>query len=878
MKEIMTTDIQKLLNMLRASLEDVEEISRSELENRVTKIAEVLNVYLSDIEFNSIVRKLQSEIQWTMDLGATLTDNKPHTKWVSHNSENIDWYYWNRYKTQLFQNGFGSKVVGKMDIVTNEILDLLQNPKEDGTWQRKGLVVGHVQSGKTANYAGLTAKALDAGYKVVIILAGLLNSLRRQTQGRIDAGVIGLDSSLMLENIPLKKKLVGVGKIDHRFRPVSITTADSDFNKVIATKIQTEIEQYTNPVVFVVKKNVSILKNLIDWLKNNNMDLSQHPMLLIDDEADHASINTKKEDLDPTRTNERIRELLDLFPKNIYLGYTATPFANIFINPDTPEEMMNDLFPENFIKTLDAPTNYFGSEKIFVNSELDVVRKIDDYGDFLPLKHKKHEIPKYLPESLLHSIRLFVLTGSIRILRGQENDHNSMLVNVSRFTDIQSEVRVMIHNYISDLKNSVSNYSSLEPEIALQNTEITEIHNSWKREFEETEFDWSEVQSVLNKGISRIEVIEVNSSANAEKEIDYSKRNYPNGRHLIAVGGLSLSRGITLEGLSISYFLRNSIMYDTLMQMGRWFGYRPGYEDLCRIFMTEIAKGWYEHIATATEELRQEFQKMESLRKTPKDFGLAVRNHPESLIVTARNKMRSAKTIVREIDLTGALIETTRLFDASEKVNHNLSLTDNLLKRLSQISDREIIKNNHFIWRSIPYNIIMDFVESYQNHPASNLTDSLTVKKYIEDLCIENGIQNWNVVFANPNSESDLEIKKFKELKKIRPGFRRTTEKITAGIMLSQRKLAPGSFERIDLKNNEEREIPLFMVHLLDCRLEGKNTPIFPNGVIGYGISFPGEKNGRRIKKLATYQVNTVWMKEQYGEELEDDEDMGDDI
>lgn len=875
----MTTKKQKMLNMLRVSLEDVEQISREELGDRVKKVAEIMGVKLSDREYESIVKELQSEVQWTMDLGTTLTDNKPHNKWVAQNSENIDWYYWNRYKSQLLQNGFGSKVVGKMDIVTNEILNLMQNPVDEGSWQRKGLVVGHVQSGKTANYAGLTTKALDAGYKVVIILAGLLNSLRKQTQGRIDAGVIGVDSSLMLENIPLKKKLVGVGKIDHSLRPISITTADSDFKKVIATKIQTEIGQYTNPVVFVVKKNVSILKNLIDWLRNNNIDLSQHPMLLIDDEADHASINTKKEDLDPTRTNERIRELLELFPKNVYLGYTATPFANIFINPETPEEMMNDLFPENFIKTLDAPSNYFGSEKIFIKDELDVIRKIDDYGDFLPLKHKKEDIPDYLPETLKHSIRLFVLVGSIRILRGQDNDHNSMLVNVSRFTDIQSELRVMIHNYLSDLKNAVSNYSSLEDDALHLSIDINDIHKSWIKEFKNAEFNWSEVQGKLNKAISRIEVIEVNSSPNAEKEIDYSKRNHPSGRHIIAVGGLSLSRGITLEGLSISYFLRNSIMYDTLMQMGRWFGYRAGYEDLCRIFMTSRAKGWYRHIASATEELREEFRKMKTLNKSPKDFGLAVRNHPESLIVTARNKMRSARTITREIDLTGAIIETSRLFDLEDKVNHNLSLTNNLLKRLSKECQKKIIRRNDLLWENIPFNLVADFVESYENHPESSLTDSITVKKYVEDLAIEEGVKSWNVVMANPNSESELSINQYGKLKEINLGLRKTNiSEIEAGIMLSQRKLFPGSFHKIDFDNEDVRKNPLLMLHLLDCRYNDKNTPIFPNGVVGYGIVFPGERDGKRIKKLATYQVNTVWMKEKYGSEIEDEIDLGEDI
>ena len=874
----MTTNTQILINTLRASLENAEEITRDEIGIRVKEFADILSVYLSTDEFNSIVKKLQEEIQWTMGIGATLTDNSPHNKWVSQNREDIEWFYWNRYKAQLNKNGFGPTVVGKMDIVTDKVLDLLQNPKDTGSWERKGLVVGHVQSGKTANYAGLTCKALDAGYKVVIILAGLLNSLRRQTQGRIDAGVIGLDSSLMLEDIPIEEKLIGVGKIDHRIRPVSITTAHSDFNKVIATKIQTEIEQYTRPVVFVIKKNVSILKNLIDWLKNNNLDLSQHPMLLIDDEADHASINTKKEDLDPTKTNERIRELLDLFPKNVYLGYTATPFANIFINPDTPEEMMNDLFPENFIKTLDAPSNYFGGEKIFVQKELDVIREIDDYGDFLPLKHKKFNIPGFLPESLLYAIRLYILVCSIRILRGQIIDHNSMLVNVSRFTDIQSEIRVMIHNYITNLRNAVFNYSSLEPETALKNSEIQALYKSWEIEFSKAEFDWPSIQSVLNKAISRIEVIEVNSSANAEKDIDYSKRNYPNGRHLIAVGGLSLSRGITLEGLSTSYFLRNSMMYDTLMQMGRWFGYRPGYEDLCRIFMTDVARSWYEHIANATEELRQEFRKMEALNKSPKDFGLAVRNHPESLIVTARNKMRTSRTVIREIDLTGTLIETTRLFDASQKVSYNLSLANNLLKRLRELNDNIKIGGNHLLWENIPFNIIMDFVESFQNHPESNLTDSITVKQYVEDLANEDGIKNWKVIFANPNSKSELDIE-YNELKIINPGLRSTTTQITAGIMLSQRKLAPGNFDRIDLEDGEIRESPLLMVHLLDCRLKSDpNVPIFPSGIIAYGISFPGEKDGKRIKKLATYQVNTVWMREQYDEEIETDEDLEGDL
>lgn len=878
----MTSKLETIEHTVSMSL-DGKTVTHELIEERVRNAGVFMNCQLTEDEIQSIIKNLDSRFQFRMGLGSTLEDLS-HRPWVRSQSENINWYYWNRYKQLLVKSGFGNNVVGQMDIVTDEILDLFQNPKDDGRWQRKGLVVGHVQSGKTANYAGVVCKALDAGYRIVIIMAGLLNSLRKQTQGRIDNGVIGLDSLLMLNDIPLVEKLVGVGIFSCERWPVSITTAHSDFNKRTATQQQTAIEQYNQPLVFVVKKNVSILRNLIDWLKNNNFSLSEYPMLLIDDESDHASVNTNKEDLDPTKTNERIRELLELFPKNVYLGYTATPFANIFIDPDTPEEMMNDLFPENFIKTLDAPSNYFGGNRVFFEKELNVIRVVDDYEGFLKLKHNIDEAPNFLSKSLKESIKVFVLICAIRILRDQGKKHNSMLVNVSRFTNIQSELRILIHNYIIELRDAVSNYHALNEKEALKNTIFQTIFATWIKEFSQTEFEWFEVQQVLNKAISRIEIIEVNSSPNAEKEIDYSEHNYPDGRHIITIGGVSLSRGITLEGLSTSYFLRNSIMYDTLMQMGRWFGYRSGYEDLCRIYMTEQAQGWYEHIALATKELRDEFRRMDELKKSPKDFGLCVRNHDVSLIVTARNKMRSAKTIIREIELTGRLIETTRLFTSSEKVQINFNLMATLFKRLNTKAVQENIRNStHFFWKCVDSNIIADFVELFQNHPESVLTDSVAVKNYIKTLSEDEKICEWNVLFISVQSpDKKLNIKVLQqELKKIKPGIRKTTKRCSgsAGIMLSQRKLGAGGIERFDLEKGEVREIPLLMVHILDCRLESdQDKPVFPNGVVAYGISFPGKKDGRSIKKTATYQVNTTYMKEQYGAEIENDEDMGDDL
>ncbi len=882
----MNSELENVEHTVSMSL-DGKTVTIELIKERVESIAKILSPNITKKEIEEISKSLESKHEITMSLGSTLVD-KSHRPWLTDNRGDIDWYYWNRYKQSLIKNGFGTTVVGAMDIVTNEILDLLHNPKDEGKWQRKGLVVGHVQSGKTANYTGVVCKALDSGYRVVIIMAGLLKSLRKQTQGRVDTGVIGLDSSLMLNDISASDKLVGVGHLYHNEQkcPVSITTADSDFNKPVATRQQAALEQFKPPLVFVVKKNVSILSNLVDWLKTNNTDLSKSPMLLIDDESDHASINTKKDDLDPTKTNQCIRELLNIFPKNVYLGYTATPFANIFINPNTPEDMMNDLFPENFIKTLDAPTNYFGGTRLFMENKLNAVREINDYAGFLSMKHKKEDLPDFLPESLEETIRVFVLACALRILRNQESEHNSMLVNVSRFTGIQSRLRVLIHNYLTDLKNAVSNHYALNVNDALRNKTMKVIYGTYVKEFSNVGFEWDNVQNSLNKAISRIEVIEVNGSPSAEKEIDYSKRNYPVGRHIITVGGLSLSRGITLEGLSVTYFLRNTIMYDTLMQMGRWFGYRSGYEDLCRIYMTDEARGWYEHIASATEELRDEFSKMEDLNKTPKDFGLCVRNHPDSLIVTARNKMRSSKTVTREIDLTGRLIETSRLFTDNKKVKSNLDLMGKLLTQVKKYGDKaKFSGHKHEYFTHVPANIVSDFVESFQNHPESSLTDSRSVKKYVNDLIADESIDKWNVLFVSVQAkDKDLNIEILQdELKCISPGIRTTTSACTAGIMLSQRKLGAGGIDRFGLIDDEVREIPLLILNILDCRYEkdkpkGESTPIFPNGVAAYGISFPGEKNGNKIKKLATYQVNTTWMKEQYGESIESDEDLGNDV
>lgn len=856
---------------------------------------------ISEQDVLNITKRLEARFDIRMGVG-TLLSAEGYTPWLDDAREKIDWYYWERYKRLLPDKKFNREVINVLDIDTNKIIDHLENPVKKGAWKRKGLCVGHVQSGKTANYLGVICKAADAGYKVIIVLAGLFNALRNQTQERLDEGFVGLDSSRQLEATTLEEKLTGVGKFYNSATwrtPVPLTTNTHDFDRKIATQLRAQISQFNEPVIFVLKKNVSILKNLIDWLRNNNAELNRFPMLLIDDEADYASVDTSKEDDDPTATNRRIRELLSLFEQSSYLGYTATPFANIFIDPEKDDDMLkDDLFPSDFIISLDTPSHYVGARRIFEDDgDLDIVREVDDYEDILPLKHKIDEFPVTLPPSLYEAVRVFILIRAMRILRGQESSHNSMLVNVSRFTGIQSNIKWQIHEYLDEVRQAIKNHFALPEQDAVSNSIMLQLRETWNKEFSETEFPWVQVQKTLKAAVSPVRVIEVNGSRGAEP-LDYNGHDYPNGRCVIAVGGLSLSRGLTLEGLTVSYFLRNSIMYDTLMQMGRWFGYRAGFEDLCRIYMSEEAVSWYAHISRVTEELREEFKRMEQAKMTPRDFGLCVRSHPETLIVTARNKMRTGRSVIRQVSLEGRLVETSVLFKTSAVVADNLASFKRLVRELVKLPVQQDNQPG-YLYANIPVALVTSFINSYSNHPASQLTESKPVIDYAEWLQ-RKGITKWDVVIIS------LQENHGNNLKVQLPGLtivsqRRTvTDSAGNGIALNKRRVASRGHEQAGLTEQEindakdrymlnnpdqknfpdsiyrgKRKKPLLMLHVLDCRKNSvPDVSLFEDGIVAYGVSFPGVAGRRRPERLVEYVVNTVWWDNNYADLL-DEEDSG---
>jgi hypothetical protein len=730
------------------------------------------------IDLEALVTELLHLFSVTVQDATVLEDHDPnlHTPWLPDRRGSIQWRFWTRYMTYLEREfGMPPTVVNSLHELTDMILERLEEPARDGPWDRRGMVVGSVQSGKTANYLGLINKAVDAHYKLVIVLAGIHSNLRAQTQLRVDEGVLGFDTqkTRKLEN---QSQWVGVGNLPGDKLVIhSLTSSDEqgDFNKKMADTVGVMIGG--DPVVLVIKKNSSVLRNLVNWVLHvggsedpvtRKRVVRNVPLLLIDDEADNASINTKDKagsaGNEVTAINGRIRQLLDAFEKSAYVGYTATPFANIFINPDaeTPEHG-DDLFPRSFIINVMPPSNYVGPAKVFgldgdidagitARDGLNIVREIDDYASLsaFPPGHRSDHVPTELPASLQKAIRCFILTCAARRARGQEKKHNSMLVHVTRFVNVQSHVVRLVRDELIALQRRIEFGDGKRLP-----TVRDELRDLWEDEFVPVSRDmgedsgqwvsWDEVEAELHLAAAKISVATINGTA--KEALDY-RDHETEGRSVIAVGGDKLSRGLTLEGLSVSYFLRTTRMYDALMQMGRWFGYRPGYLDLCRLFTTRMLSNWYRYIALADEELRREFDYMVAAGLTPEKYGLRVRTHPAGMIVTALNKMSHG--VNRQLSWEGTLVQTTDMPKEAQKIEGNLTATEKLLVSLGEPYGKE---GDTRIWYGVKADEVAAFIAALRVPSLSAGAGGEQLAAFIrkQDTKMSAELVDWTVVLVS---------------------------------------------------------------------------------------------------------------------------------
>lgn len=824
-------DFHELEKAKNESLHDLQNIDIPTSDDVGRIIDNTLIRYIGLESKKEILKKyLESTLSIFSEDYKILDSDEGYSPWVKDRKKDIQWNFWNRYVSSL-QKEIAPDTLNKLDNLTDDILDRIANPSTPGAWDKRGMVVGQVQSGKTSNYTGLINKAADAGYKLIIVLAGLHDTLRTQTQIRIDDGFLGFNSQRSLQYSNTNK--IGVSfynPIDEKTNnplelPAHALTSshlNGDFNRKVAQSAGIHLRS-SDPIIAVVKKNVSILKNLILWLaswgekqSDGKVVLRNIPFLLIDDEADNASINVSKEKV--SATNGCIRSLLSLFEQSAYVGYTATPFANIFIPVEKKDDKTfkglslnikdfeftvgQDLFPKDFIINIPAPSNYIGPARIFglpaqSSAETDeeplpLIRTIEDYTtfnpsntqelfqhfvagvvddfgiskSFVPNKHKMNApLPDELPPSLKYAVRCFILSSAARRVRKQNKKHNSMLIHVSRFIVWQDRIASLVDSELKFCQRQIEMKSG---------DLITELENIWKNDFEPTTDQvlnnthiytdseitpicWEEVKAEIYSAISKMEVRAVHGDKNVAglsyhniSPLDYFSAEQQ-GKYLsiIAVGGDKLSRGLTLEGLTVSYYLRASKMYDTLMQMGRWFGYRPGYADLCRIFTSDELKEWYKHITIASEEMRKDFDYMFLLNKTPREFGLKVRTHPGVLKITAANKFRYKKTMY--LSYSGELEQTYQFKINKNNFKNNFDAVVKLLSTIGSPLEKQLNLLNpkqKFIWQGENnYDAVISFLSKYKI--GSEVIDNYKIADYISAQTNKGNLINWTVALIN---------------------------------------------------------------------------------------------------------------------------------
>lgn len=843
--------------------------------------------HLDEPAINAIIRELETSFTVTQRRGAVIT--KDYRPWLASKRGEIDFYYWNRLRKYYLETGtLPSYILATLDSDTDEVLDQCGNPKNDSYGAVRGMVMGNVQSGKTTNYSALICKAADAGYRVIILLAGITNSLRAQTQERLDETFIGKVSmfgaaaqqSLPIQNYAQTRRIPSYG-----------TTRVSDFTTGV-DGMYFGLSGHKEPMIFVTKKNKAVLERLAEWINNQGetggYDL---PLLLIDDEADNASINTAKDPKRTTAINGIIRQILSRFPRSAYVGYTATPFANIFIDPETTDDMENDdLFPGNFIKALDPPTNYAGSHRIFReggNLRDGMVRIIKDYRSLLPLNHKSSHILTELPATLQHAIRVFCITRAIRVLQGKGKAHCSMMINVSRFNAIQEQVLGLVYAYLSEIRDSVDVNAGL-PSEDIHDDIMSDLHASFEKEFGASDFQWTDLLKVLNEGIQSIQVRTVNMKGG---KLEYSLHK-ADGLHVVAIGGLALSRGLTLEGLTVSYLLRNATASDTLMQMARWFGYRPGYEDICRLYLPQMSFDHYEFVDEATEELRSEIKRMQAARRTPRDFGLKVRQSPLAIRVTAANKMRTAEKLRIAQDYSARHIEGFALpNDADMGIIHR-EAAEAFLKALGAPKD---ISKGYIRWAAKGRDILslLNQFRFADHADLAQIADHSLFYDYVEDRIMDE-LSEWDVVLPMRQSGEPVPFAgqsvnlRSREQGTVRNGVYRvygTKNRVAdpgdaqIGLDDDQKKSAAKRAEDDVYKKERAacsvRKRPMMLVHAFNAELrddvsESDDILNLDQPVVTLSFCMP---ETARPAKERTYQVNAVYRKqlEFYLEEEDDD-------
>ncbi|MET3861416.1 hypothetical protein ABIE38_002349 [Dietzia sp. 2505] len=727
--------------------------------------------------------------------------------------------YWDHYEKYLAQEKkWPAASITTIDQSTDAVIERLTDPTRPDIKRTKGLVVGYVQSGKTANFTGVIAKAIDAGYRLVIVMTGTIEILRAQTQRRIDMELMGVENVLSGQdpNDPdvakgldyqqdedwLADKFVrhtqealdqpGVARIRR------VTTHKGDYKSLPQGMSQLRYERHdktkplnaeenlfhTDAYVVIVKKNSAPLTKLIKDLKPMQDMLKELPALIIDDESDVASVNTKdpKKSKERTKINEKITEILEIVPRAQYVGYTATPFANVFIDPDETDKI--DLFPSDFVLSLPRPPEYMGVQEfhdidpdwettpktVETSNELAYVREVSGDPDVDPGLHK---------EELRAALDAWVVSGAIKMYREAKTGipfrHHTMLVH----EDVRNAAHIDSASVVRGLWNT-GKFTSGEglsrlrrlfdddfaPVMAARadGAPVPATFNELKPYIPEA------IAEMTSGGAAPVLIVNSDKDAQAQQEsLDFDK-----GRvWRILIGGAKLSRGFTVEGLTISYFRRRAGQADTLMQAGRWFGFREGYRDLVRLYIRRDDKvdlyEAFEALLLDEEAFRDELGKYAGLDEDgkpivePRQIPPLVSQHLPWLKPTARNKMFNA--VVKARASVGAFHQLSSIPPRPSEVpmkdrvaveDQHKSNLDNVVIPLLKLADKaEVLpyvdsdgttRQQHARVGLIGANEFLELLDKHSWHPNyQSVIDPL--KAFIRTATEKGRIKDWAIVW-----------------------------------------------------------------------------------------------------------------------------------
>ena len=920
----MSSGYEVLLSTAKSYLSDIKQITEDDVREAVNTVSAMCRKRhdISDDDIQKAISELLYFYAVTMmDDDAELFKPMIRSTWWTDSAETRKKegrdYYWNSYKQYLLEKDkLPADVIERIDERSDKVMNYLFDPTnpdiKDAT--RRGMVIGSVQSGKTANYSALVAKAADAGYKIIVIIAGISSLLRKQTQFRINCGFVGQTDLNKDESIKIPENMSEEGTVTiyrgrkkdelEKLRPYSMTTErmSGDFKTDSRKALnQTNLNNTTSPIVLVIKKNTNVLEQLLRWL--DGKDLSEKSLLLIDDEADNASVNTQKEYNKVTAINKKIRLVLKNFKKSAYVGFTATPFANIFIDPMFKENSEDkDLYPSDFIISLVSPENYFGPQKVFGPENAEESKYIrllaeentgeakEDWQKYFPVKQKKgltcHDV-NGLPDTLKEAINLFIFNIYVRNHRGYAEKHNSMLIHVSCLVDMHCVIKEQVTRYLLDLEDNIRNYAGMKG-----TSEYLRYIAPLERIFEDMlERDWAsspkfvipEFNRMLPELPNIISGITVGMSNTSEATIKYSSEHQTN---MIAIGGNSLARGFTIENLSVSYFLRNTKMCDTLLQMGRWFGYRRDYEDLCKIYTTEKYYNNFHDALTATNSLVNCVKSMEKSGKTPMEFLVTVSQHPATrMILTARNKMYNAEND-KGVFLDGTIREKgTYEYTEMAEISDYFNTAEKFVAQLGNPENT----GKCYRWLNVSADNIISLIKSCPRS-FNDKIDSELLARYVR----ENKNFKWRIVlpYAQSGNEvtfagSNISFHKFERF-----------DKLENDMFSHSFSVSDISHERLGSLDNEyskddtrlelraKRKDPLLIINICDVYKhmskedkkdkEKKEKALISRNFPFFSLSFPGSFENPRFEPLTGFVYNKK-LQEKLQEEIREQEESTDD-